>query len=350
MGRNRISMNMTRFRKFACCLTWNTIRGVDYQRQYLSEKLPRRCIRLNSTESFRELDAWEVAELESRHAGKYLSRTSGMARDPTADRARMIANRKKKESNRLKRIFERIHGGLRTDDYDEEDEAFRTQLAEAKLQGKQKELEKQGGAMDEPFDFESPHHEYEIGSLEGPASKPSWDLVPLTSATGSPLVLTPYQRTKAVRAAQTLPSKNHVDKNIGPHTGKYNPKFNCPRNHPQTYPFTTTAPKSIEDANLIHKLLKPTRKHFKKLTGTKAPRTEGDECYMCQFMDIEDALDRWNKERKLPGMAGGELVGIDGVTDDHFYWNRKWISRWYGEKLSLGDGRTQSDRTNTPYW
>ncbi|KAI4240063.1 MAG: hypothetical protein L6R42_011593, partial [Xanthoria sp. 1 TBL-2021] len=61
LGRNRISMNMTRFRKFGCCLTWNSIRNVDTQREYLDKKLPRRCIRLNSTESFRKLFPWEVA-------------------------------------------------------------------------------------------------------------------------------------------------------------------------------------------------------------------------------------------------------------------------------------------------
>ncbi|KAL8967533.1 MAG: hypothetical protein Q9183_002874 [Haloplaca sp. 2 TL-2023] len=351
MGRNRISMNVTRFRKFACCLTWNAIRGVDYQREYLNEKLPRRCIRLNSTESFRELDAWEVAELESRHAGKYLSRTSGVARDPTTDRARTIANRKKKDSNRLKAMFEHNHGGPRTDDYDAEDEAYLTQLAEPKLQEKQKEPRKQSGdSMDEPIDLENPSHDYDLGSTEGSALKPAGELSPFTSATGSQLVLTPHQRTKAVRAAQTLANKNRVNENIGPHTGNYNDKFNCPRNHPQTYPFATTGPKSIEDAELIRKLLKPTRKHFHLMTGTEAPGTEGDECYMCQFMDIEDALNRWNEESKVPGMKRGQLIGIDGVTDDHFYWNSKWNNRWYGPKLSLGDGRSQSDRTTAPYW
>ncbi|KAL8868670.1 MAG: hypothetical protein Q9174_004837 [Haloplaca sp. 1 TL-2023] len=253
LRRTRISVHLLTFRKYACCLTWKVARTIDHQRQYLDKKLPIRCHRLNSTESFRNLDAWEVAELESLSAGKCLSKSRGTVKDTSAERSRALVNRKMEQVKKLKKKFLRDNGGPCTDDYDEED-------------------------------------------------------------------------------------------------ATYHLKHNCPRNHAQVYPFITTGPKSVADAELIRKLLKPTRKHYRWLTGHSAPRTEADECYICQFLDIEEEMVRWNREYRFSGMEPGDLIGIDGVDDDSFCWNHEWDTEMFGEKIDLGDERAETDRTEGSYW
>lgn len=315
MGRNRISMNMTRFRKFACCLTWNSIREVDYQRDYLDKKLPRRCIRSNSTESFRMLDSWEVAEMELQHAGKFLNRTRGMAKDKSEDRARTVYTRKKKEYKTLKAAFLRSNGGPRID-YDAEDEEYRKHLQQLVKN------EPSGVKGEESDDEEMKTEDNEV----------------------PPMKMNSAKRISAIKAAYILPNTPPASP-VFQREVSSSLKFQCPRQHAQITPFVTTAPNSVEDAQLVYDLLKPTRFHFEKMTGTKPPVTEADECYNCQFTDIDDALKEWHDEHKpLRGMRRGKLVGLDGIDEDYFYWNKKWVEAWYGPKVYLEDTRMQTDR------
>ncbi|KAL8743997.1 MAG: hypothetical protein Q9184_008048, partial [Pyrenodesmia sp. 2 TL-2023] len=129
LGRNRISMNMQRFRKFACCLTWNTIREVDVQRDYFEKRLPRRCFRQNSTKSFRLLHHWEVAELDSIDAGKFLSRTQNRAGNRSTAQAEEVYEKKVEDARALKEAFEMKHPDGIPNEYDTEDDVYAAQHA-----------------------------------------------------------------------------------------------------------------------------------------------------------------------------------------------------------------------------
>ncbi|KAI4114214.1 MAG: hypothetical protein LQ338_008031 [Usnochroma carphineum] len=329
MGRNRISMNMQRFRKFACCLTWNTIRAIDTQRDYLDNKLPRRCIRQNSTKSFRMLHAWEVAELDTKDAGKYLSRTRAKNRDLSKAKSEAVYEQKVTIFQMMKKEFAKKHPEGMPNDYDTEDEEYRAQQANMQ--------ETPPGAMmgnDEPGDK----------SDDEVKSEPH---------------VAPIRRRgrKKQKMEHAKPDIKHLyvlpEKDASPALGLECEKrevAQCPQRHRNYAGFLTTAPNSVTDAQLLYDLLAPTRHHFQRCTEFDAPRTEGDECYKCQHRAIENALNEWHATEG-PGEEAPvcKLIGIRYVDDDMLYWNEVWNTTWYGEAPGPELlGRRQTD--GVYYW
>ncbi|KAI4085833.1 MAG: hypothetical protein LQ344_008093 [Seirophora lacunosa] len=308
LGRNRISMNMQRFRKFACCLTWNTIRATDTQREYLDKKLPRRCHRLNSTKSYRMLESWEVAELDTKDAGKFLRRTRAKHRDVSKARSQAVYEHKAHMAEILKKAFDRIHPHGVPNDYDTEDEEY--QALEASLPA----------TPPLPTTEKNKSADTKFVNLKGNPAPAS------AKASGRKKQKTdPMPAFKNFYVLSDATSPNPVlDK------GK---KAQCPGGHRNYAGFVTTAPNSVEDAQLLHDLLAPTRRHFQKCTRLEAPRTEGDACYNCQHRQIQDDLVDWHCDQPgLDYVPVCQLVRILYVNDRMLYWNVKWNSKWFGER------------------
>ncbi|KAI4276060.1 MAG: hypothetical protein LQ337_002762 [Flavoplaca oasis] len=296
LGRNRISMNMTRFRKFGCCLTWNSIRNVDTQREYLDKKLPRRCIRLNSTESFRKLYPWEVAESELQDAGKFLKRTRARQKDISRARSHQVFKRKKSEFEQLKKNFDRLHPkGL--DDYDTEDEEYARKPVLPLTDHTHTGAEPTG--ENAHAQFVKPGRRKRVGSL------PRKDIrvLPGDSSPNSPSDVT----------ARPI----------------------CPRRHKEYAGFLSRAPNNAREAQLLYDLLQPTRIHFEMNTKQVAPETYGDECYKCQFSDLQNAMIDWHEAQvdsyeRFKEMLPAKLIGLQYVENGELYWNTNWRNVWFG--------------------
>lgn len=220
MGRNRISMNMQRFRKFACCLTWTSIQANNVQRDYLDKKLPRRCLRENSTESFRMLYAHEAAELDLVDAGKFLHRTRAKVRDLSEGKSKAVYKRKLREYEVQRERFERKFPDGGPGFYDTEDEEF------------QAKREEEGDGVFKPD-----------------RKSEKVNVLPDLSGTSSGIA-----------------TKDSKEEKL------------CPRGHRNYAGFLTTAPNTVQQAQLLYDLLRPTREHFKSVIGTYPPKTAGDEC------------------------------------------------------------------------
>ncbi|KAL8705110.1 MAG: hypothetical protein Q9201_001755 [Fulgogasparrea decipioides] len=327
LGRNRISMNMTRFRKFSCCLTWNTSRQKDTQREYLEKKLPRRCIRLNSTESFRMLDAWEVAELELQEAGKHLSRTRAFEKDKTPSHSHKVWHNKLKQVKMLKASFDRTHPEGTPNDYDTEDDEYQHDVQHA-LQAQPSGVKKEENNDNKEIMLVYP---VRYGKNAAKVKGEDTMISEVSADCSKSAVKTAY------KFPYTPPSSEHEV--AGPQMSR------CPNLHPVLADLLTVAPSDVTDAGLLYDLLNPTRIHFEKLTDTRAPYTESDECYRCQHAVFQDALNEWHKQEG--GLQGSEpemLIGLQYVDHERFYWNMKWARAWYGPKLYLPDlGRMQTD-------
>ncbi|KAL8958286.1 MAG: hypothetical protein Q9193_004629 [Seirophora villosa] len=309
LGRNRISMNMQRFRKFACCLTWNTIRANDTQREYLDKKLPRRCHRLNSTKTYRMLESWEVAELDTKDAGKFMRRTRAKNRDLSTARSKAVYEHKANIAEDLKKAFDRIHPHGVPNDYDTEDEEYQAQESSPPA------------TPTLPTTEENKSADTKFVNLKGnPALASAKASAPKKQKTDSSL-----PAFKNFYVLSDANSPNPVVDN-----GK---KALCPGGHRNYAGFVTTAPTSVADAQLLHDLLAPTRRHFRSCTRLEAPRTEGDECYNCQHRQIQDELNDWHCDQPgLDYVPVCRLVGILYVNDRMLYWNTKWNSKWFGER------------------
>ncbi|KAL8671911.1 MAG: hypothetical protein Q9168_003604 [Polycauliona sp. 1 TL-2023] len=302
LGRNRISMNMTRFRKFGCCLTWNSIRANDTQREYLDGKLPRRCIRLNSTESFRKLYAWEVAESELVDAGRFLKRTRSRQKDISKARSRQVYKRKKSEYLQLKKTFERLNpSGLQ--DKDTEDEEFEAAASPLSAHHSVK-VEAGSGSLNSRIVKPGRRRRIGLGSLQSKDIRPDDLSSPDSSA------------------------------DVKPHPM-------CPRRHQEYAGFLSRAPGNTSEAQLLYDLLLPTRVHFEQNTKTAAPETYGDECYKCQFSDLQNAMIDWHEDlvgsdERYENMVSARLIGIQYVENGELYWNTDWTEEWFGPQPMVG--------------
>ncbi|KAL8805662.1 MAG: hypothetical protein Q9182_001806 [Xanthomendoza sp. 2 TL-2023] len=307
LGRNRISMNMTRFRKFGCCLTWNSIRNVDTQREYLDKKLPRRCIRTNSTETFRKLYSWEVAESELQDAGKFLKRTRSRSKDVSPTKSQQVYKRKRAEVEQLKANFDRAYPDG-TDDYDTEDEEYSkrrkvgddsTWNSGAQINGSTSQIKTEIAGGKFPKNFERRGNK----CIKRPTAKDTRIL--------------PYEPAvhgRAVQDARTI----------------------CPRLHKDHGGFLTRAPKNIKEAQLVYNLLGPSRVHYAANTGDLAPVTFGDECYRCQWVDLQNALIEWHESHDVDeALAPAKIVGLQYVENGKLYWNAEWNDEWFGPQPKL---------------
>ncbi|KAL8771540.1 MAG: hypothetical protein Q9209_002982 [Squamulea sp. 1 TL-2023] len=299
LGRNRISMNMTRFRKYGCCITWNSIRKEDTQREYLDKKLPRRCIRLNSTESFRKLHAWEVAELELQDAGRFLKRTRSRIKDITPDKRRQVYNKKHTEFEQLKTTFEHAHP-VGPDDYDAEDKEFAKQQKTALLSNR-------------------------MGISGSPAIKTD-------NITDSALVVKPGGRRRGGQRS-SLAKDTRILAGEMPTDSERQQRTICPRHHQDYAGFLTRAPSNVREAQLLYDLLGPSRYHYQMNTSKVAPETFADECYKCQFSDLQNAVIDWHEMHPiLKPMDPAKLIGLQYVVDGQLYWNTDWNETWFGRQ------------------
>ncbi|KAL8831951.1 MAG: hypothetical protein Q9170_005077 [Blastenia crenularia] len=331
LGRNRISMSIQRFRKFAGCLTWNAIRAVDVQKEYLDIKLPRRCIRLNSTESFRQLYRHEAAELEMRDAGKFLHRTRSHTRDLSQAKSEALHKKKVKEFIKLKQEFEKHYPFGTPHDYDTEDEEYHAQQLK--------------------FAEENPGVDIDEGFRPQPTRAPKTKTVKPIDATrfmhefvcSMPPVtgFVPFTHTrKRVKLNQDATLSHNTLRNLPYHQafaitnmGATQTKHAiCPGGHWNYAGFFTTAPNNVPDAQLVFDLLEPTREHFKSCTGgLEPPRTEAGECYNCQHRDIQNALNEWHAQHIILGDEPAEqLVKISYHEATYVYCFNNWDANRLG--------------------
>lgn len=107
-GLSTLSMRNARFRDVACCLAWIDRNGVDNFKDTLDKLLPKECLAANSTEGFRDLTAFEVAEIKAPNKGKFLQRAGPRALDKAVREKRNGGEKKRLE--KLKADHERILG------------------------------------------------------------------------------------------------------------------------------------------------------------------------------------------------------------------------------------------------
>ncbi|KAL9002745.1 MAG: hypothetical protein Q9188_004345 [Gyalolechia gomerana] len=325
MGRNRISMNMQRFRKFACCLTWNSIQQTNVQRDYLDKKLPRRCLRENSTESFRMLYPYEAAELDLVDAGKFLHRTRAKERDLSEAKSKAVYARKLEEFEEQKKRFEKKYPNGAPNFYDAEDEEFQARF------GNQDEEEQELTTNDV-----KPAHESEEEAPRS-AKRPKAEH---STPKGTKIFVLPDHKAPSA----TPP---------GMKATQWNEDAVCPRYHRNYAGFLTTAPKNVEKAQLLYDLLQPTREHFRSCTGSYPPKTEADECYMCQQRDIQDSLNDFHVRAHGPHFSHVHVVKLIRVLwldREVLYWNTNWDEAWFGPRPVFPNstvGRVQHDGVTT---
>ena len=71
---NVLSQRRRRFREKAACISWNNRAGTETRNSYIENLLPAACKALNSTEDFRDLFDYELAELQNKNLGKFSER------------------------------------------------------------------------------------------------------------------------------------------------------------------------------------------------------------------------------------------------------------------------------------
>ncbi|MCJ1462452.1 hypothetical protein MMC07_001053 [Pseudocyphellaria aurata] len=107
-GLSTLSMRNARFRDSACCLAWVDRKGNDRLKEFLDKILPEECLAANSTEGFRDLTAFEVAEMRAPDKGRYLQRAGPRALDKAVREKRNEGDNKRLQV--LKAEHERILG------------------------------------------------------------------------------------------------------------------------------------------------------------------------------------------------------------------------------------------------
>ncbi|KAL8941012.1 MAG: hypothetical protein Q9216_002492 [Gyalolechia sp. 2 TL-2023] len=325
MGRNRISMNMQRFRKFACCLTWNSIQQTNVQRDYLDKKLPRRCIRENSTESFRMLYQHEAAELDLVDAGKFLHRTRAKERDLSEAKSRAVYARKLEDFEEQKRRFQLHYPNGAPNDYDTEDEEFSAKCGD-----------QQG--LDEELSTDDVDVEPEDESEEEARRSTKRQKLACSTPKSTKIFVLPDHESPS-------PSP------IGMTASRWEKTAACPRDHSNYAGFLTTAPNNVKGAQLLYDLLQPTREHFRSCTGFYPPKTQADECYSCQHRDIQDALNQYHATEPVREFyMVVKLIRILWLDREVLYWNTNWNEGWFGPRLVFSNdelGREQHDGVST---
>ncbi|KAL8686503.1 MAG: hypothetical protein Q9218_007057, partial [Villophora microphyllina] len=326
MGRNRLSMNMTRFRKFACCLTWNAIRERDTQRDYLEMKLPRRCHRLNCTKSFRELHGWEVAELDLQDAGKHLNRARSQSKDLSEENVKRVYARKATLLNMQKKAFEKRHPEGNPNDYDAEDAEYRKKIMDAvKVESVDSEACESPGKVAESED------DVDIVAIAN--KRDSDDGGEITIKKDSDEEMKPVQD---VKRRKTDFRGDYVISNVPQPSSRAVARSaarRCPGKHTEYAGFLTVAPNDVGDAQILFELLAPSRFHFEQLTGKWPDFTEGDECYKCQHTDLQEQATEWHaREVDHPEKDAPMLVGLKYAIGEMLYWNSLWVETWFGPR------------------
>ncbi|KAL8951284.1 MAG: hypothetical protein Q9222_002739 [Ikaeria aurantiellina] len=323
LGRNRISMNMTRWRKKAGCLSWNSIRDVDSFRDYLDRKLPPKCIRLNSTESFRELHAWEVAESMLPDAGKFLERSRAKKKVKSATKARQIYEKELKQVRRLKKTFDAEYDGPDSDNDDLLADKGITFLHAGTLAGtiaSTDEVKKEVVSDAE----EGSHYATSRVTKKARHSKAKAKPKPKPK---------PKPKMTERRVIQDTPPAPEVNES----------RRVCPRRH-LSNGFLTKAPSSVEEAQLLYDLLSPSRIHYHGCTSTTPPETFGDECYKCQHADLQDAMNDWQQQHpQIRDSMPIKLFGLQYVDSKLFHWGGAWVMEWFGPRLPIMGGRQHND-------
>ncbi|KAL8926709.1 MAG: hypothetical protein Q9208_002783 [Pyrenodesmia sp. 3 TL-2023] len=360
LGRNRISMSMQRFRKFACCLTWNTIREVDVQRDYLEKKLPRRCFRENSTKSFRLLHNWEVAELDSIDAGKFLSRTQNRAHNRSTIQAEEVYRKKVEEATALRVAFEMKHPDGIPNEYDTEDDVYAAQHAAPKrgpapvamMTAKAPEAIMVPGYYPAGTNPKAPDIiaaqndesiESDLAKAIGMTLEGDDPAVGSSSGNGggvqSDTKPAPVKRKGRRSKQEKVEQAEYNSKRLWVLPNEGDPvdaeaekrRSKCHGGHRNYAKLLTTAPSSVQEAQMVYDLLEPTRRHFKFCTGCDAAPTEGDDCYQCQYRQIQSELNDWHRaDRSIDPMQVCMLVRVLYVDDSALYWNVPWNRHIFG--------------------
>lgn len=359
LGRNRISMNMQRFRKHACCLTWNAIREADVQREYLEKKLPRRCLRQNSTKSFRLLHQWEIAELDSIDAGKFLSRTQNRANNKSTVQAQEVYEKKVEEVRALKAALEWKHPDGIPDEYDTEDDIYAAQHGEPSRRSAQVAM----------VTAKAPEATMVPGYYPAGSSQPVAPDATMAENDKSVEVIE-SELAKAISAA-LAEDDPAVESNKGENEDIHSPvkpalakrrgrkrkhekvddqvesspkrlwvlpdegdpvdadaekvRAKCHGGHRNYAKFLTAAPSSVQEAQMVYEMLEPTRRHFRVCTGFDTGRTEGDDCYLCQYWQIQRELNEWHRDDPFKEeFEVPMLVRVLYVDDSTLYWNVPW--------------------------
>ncbi|KAL8713723.1 MAG: hypothetical protein Q9220_002249 [cf. Caloplaca sp. 1 TL-2023] len=306
LGRNRISMNMTRWRKQAGCLSWKSIREADSFRDYLDRKLPAECIRLNSTETFRNLHAWEMAESMLIDAGKFLERSRAKKKVKTAAKSKEILMKEIKNVKYLKEVFDAEFDGPDSDNDDLMADKGIDLVNLRAINGTEAACED--------------HREGTLTDSKKPVEK---------NAKRQKVEPRNFERRVLQDTLDSL--------------GTQEIRVMCPRHH-LSNGFLTKAPSSVKEAQLLYELLEPSRFHYDQCTYRTAPETFGDECYRCQHADLQDAMNEFQRmHRKIRNQVPIKLFGLQYVDDKLFHWSGGWVENWFGPRLRMMGGRKHND-------
>ncbi|KAI4248660.1 MAG: hypothetical protein LQ352_005867 [Teloschistes flavicans] len=335
MGRNRLSMNIGRFRKFSCCLTWNAIREQDFQRDYLEMKLPRRCHRLNSTESFRVLHAWEVAELDLKEAGKHLNRGRVKRKESSQAKKKRVYASKERKFTTHQKIFNQYHAKDYPNEYDTEDEEFRaTIMNKTEAESVQPEAHHSSSQVVAPED--------EINHVALAIKENSDGMGKIRNKRGTDADVKSEKDKKRRKVS-------FRDDYVLGGTLRYTILRFCPGEHGEYAGFLTMAPINQHDAQMLYTLLEPTRTHFAEITKLRPNDTLGNRCYKCQHGQIQEQINDWHnhdEEQKNYGLdaqdddveepsEGPMLIGIQYAVGETLYWNHNWIEAWFGPRVYI---------------
>ena len=380
-------MRITRFRKEAGCITWCK-GGAPEIRNYLDNLLPPECHERNSTESFRNLYEFEIAEMDALTAGKHLGRTRGAVKDLSEARATRLRERAVEKARKLKEEFD-AEQALLEDSPSSSTEDKKTKIKTEVLSDEDnlpKDSDDEISNLEdhfEPITDEEGDEETENAGEESdiPASTASQDAddemevdavvkhrpQPETYPTMAPV--TPYPTNTMgnhIMTNNTLSPSQSV--HFGPHVPAPNQPMYYPGptdpsagycHHWTSNPIleailyqnsfdpsmpddgTTIAPRTFMAQAAIAHLLEPTITHLSRIMRVHPatiPSIHPGYCYKVQWQYLQAMYENWLGARGIDN-NWEVLVGLKELSKERAVWNvTAWLEEWFGKQPSVGNG------------
>ncbi len=322
-----LSMRMTRFRRKAGAITWETTGETSEAFEaYIDQKLPQACKDANSIEAFRDLHPHEIAEMELLNVGQLPMRAKGRknlsAQKHQGKRAEALT-----KYNKLLAKFNAEHGH----EASEGDTANGDGEEEGEEGG---EAEEEGGAgvekSDEGFNTgDTRESEAEPFSYHGGSN----NSVDIDGKTRSHTLYSVDRSDSGGDAYQGFVSNGAEEGRDLSRSDRSDP-CSAETSDSELGSFLHEDPTTEAEARSIYRLLEPTRMHFIYLIGQPPPATDFDRGYIYQWGDIATALSQQWTEQGLQGPTP-LLIGLNVYTADLALWNMPWDEERYGAPLDL---------------
>ena len=334
-----LSMRMTRFRRKAAAISWDSTGGAsDAIEAYIYRKLPQACKIANSTEAFRSLYPHEIAEMELENLGRFPRRQRG-AKDVSVEKHQAMHRTGLKNYKKLLAKFKAenpdvlVQDGT-ADDPDKAEDAGKAIQGLGEIESKNTE-----GIAASVSHFWPQSDNQGNRSLAEPPSR----IAPVVAFRQLELPrLIDSANTNRLAGSANKPDTDENASAIGNNgisRGGNSDEDSSSSISTDWYEseagdFLYADPATEAEARLIRRLLRPTRHRYEHHLGLASPLTDPRRSYIYQWGDIATALSR-NWDSSITGDPLPRLIGAVRFNSRELVWNLPWHNRFYGEPLRL---------------